>query len=278
MGNTQEWWDDFWKKQSSPHLFINEKDGTWYDLVWKASLEHWHDLFGRLAPGKNMLECGCGSARVSQYMARQGYKCTLLDSSEKAISLAKNSFESLALDGRFMIGDINQLCLGDEQFDVVFSGGVLEFFDDVQKPINEMVRVLKPGGIFSANIVPNKFSIQTLADIERTVVCSIGNLMKGRYRDVFKRVQQIPPDYNVNSLSLQEYINICKNTGLTSVVGLVTSPFPALALPRFAGRFYAHIMKRLCRQWLKFDQSKSRWTEIWGIAYTIYGIKKASML
>ena len=274
MGNTQGWWDDFWKKQTSPFLSVKENDETWYDLVWKVSFEHWHDLFERLASGKKMLECGCGSARVSQYMARHGYQCTLLDSSEKAINLAKNSFNSLSLDGRFMIGDINQLCFNDEQFDVVFSGGVLEFFADVQKPINEMVRVLKPGGVFSANIVPNKFSIQTIADIERTIVYSIRNLVKGRYRDIFKRVQQIPPDYNVNSFSLEDYVNICQKTGLTPVVGLVTSPFPALALPRFAKRLYAQIMKKLLRQWRKFDQSESRWTEIWGIAYTVYGIKK----
>jgi ubiquinone/menaquinone biosynthesis C-methylase UbiE len=274
MVNTQEWWDDFWIKQPPTVISIKENDETWYDLVWKVSLDYWHDLFEKLAPGKKMLECGCGSARISQYMAQHGYQCTLLDYSEKALMLAKSNFDSLSLDGQFVIGDMSRLSFRDEQFDVVFSGGVLEFFPDVQRPINEMVRVLRPGGVFSANMVPKKFSIQTIADIERTLAHSVRNLMRGRFEDIFKRVQHIPVNYNVNSVTLQDYIGFCEKAQLRPVVGLVTSPFPDVALPRFAKRLYAHVMKKLLKQWRKFNESKSRWTEVWGITYTIYGIKK----
>ena len=273
MGDNQKWWDEFWAQQTSNVISAKDNDETWYDLVWKEVFDYWYDLFKELAPGKRMLECGCGSARISRYMAQHGYQCTLLDYSKKALSLAKSNFDSLSLDGQFIIGDMNQLCFPDEQFDVVYSGGVLEFFADVQKPINEMVRVLKPGGVFSSNMVPKKFSIQTIADLERTLAYSFRNLFKGRFRDIFKRVQYIPSDYNVNSMPLQDYIGFCEKAQLRPVVGLVTSPFPDIALPQLGKKLYAGIMKKLLPQWRKFNLSKSRWTEVWGTSYSIYGIK-----
>ena len=274
MGDSQQWWDEFWTRETSNSRAAGGTDETWYDLVWKVGLEFWHDLFEELAPGRKMLECGCGSARISRYMAHHGYQCTLIDYSEKALYIGKNGFDSLCLDGRFVIGDINHLCFPDGYFDIVFSGGVLEFFDDIQKPVDEMVRVLKPGGVFAANMVPRKFSIQTIADFERTLAYSFRNLVRGRFGDVFKRVQYVPPNYNVNSMSLQDYIDSCTQAQLEPVVGLVTSPFPELALPQMGKRLYARIMKRLLPQWRKFNLSKSHWTEIWGATYTVYGIKK----
>lgn len=274
MANTQKWWDDFWDKQSFPIASGEDTNETWHDLVWKVCFEYWEDIFKSLAPGKKMLECGCGSARVSQYMVKRGYQCTLLDYSESALSLAKKKFEALSLSGTFVAGDINHLCFSDGQFDVVYSGGVLEFFEDVQTPINEMVRVLRPGGIFAANMVPCKFSIQTIADFERTLAYSLRSLARGRFREAFKRVRQIHPDYKVNSLRLHDYVDICERAGLTSVTGLVATPFPALALPSLGKKIYAGIMKKFIKQWRAFNNSKSPWTEVWGITYTIYGIKK----
>lgn len=273
MSNTHKWWDDFWTKQAPAIAAFSDNQETWDYLVWKVVFEYWHDIFERHAPGLKMLECGCGSGKISQYMAKHGYQCTLLDYSEQAIQLAKFSFSSLSLDGTFFVGDMSQLCFRDGQFDIVFSGGVLEFFPDVQRPINEMVRVLKPGGIFSANMVPKKFSIQTIADIEQTLALSIRNLTRGRLKEAFKMVHSIPTDYCVSSLQLKDYVAICKKAGLENVVGLCTSPFPNLALPRFAAERYACFIRLLIPQWKKFNESTNRWKEIWGITYTIYGTK-----
>src|SRR3990172_5557889 len=41
-------------------------------------------------------------------------------------------------------------------FDIVFCVVLLELFEDVQSVVNEMVRVLKPGGIFFACIAPGR--------------------------------------------------------------------------------------------------------------------------
>ena len=274
MGDRQQWWNEFWKKQTFDLPIDGNAGETWYDLVWKVNFEFWHDLFDRMAPGKNMLECGCGRARVSQFMTYKGYKCTLLDYSENALELGRKGFNSQNLDGRFVIGDINHLCFPDECFDIIFSGGVLEFFDDIRQPVDEMVRVLKPGGIFAANMVPRKFSIQTIADFERSLAYSCRNLVKGRFGEVLKRVLSVPPNYGVNSLRLKDYINVCRQAQLEPVVGMVASPFPELALPQTGKRLYGRILQRLLPLWRKFNLSTNRWTEIWGITYTLYGVKK----
>jgi len=274
MPNSQKWWDDFWTNQAHLRSVDRETHETWYDLVWKAGFEYWEDIFETHAPGRSMLECGCGSGKISRYFAQKDYRCTLLDYSGQGLAVAKNHFRELSLTGTFVIGDIRRLCFPDEKFDIVFSGGVLEFFPDAEPAIREMVRVLKPGGVFAANMVPNKFSIQTIADIERTIAYAVRNLIGGRLREVFKMVRHIPASYNVQHVPLREYIRFCENAGLTSVHGTVTSPFPELALPGFGKDFYARMMKKLVPQRKRFDQSKSRWTEIWGITYSIYGIKK----
>jgi len=272
--NDQRWWDEFWARQSVPPATRNATPDTWYDLVWHVTFEYWYECFGKHAPGKRMLECGCGSARVSQYMAQRGYQCTLLDNSEQALSIVRRNFEALSLDGEFVLGDITNICFGAGEFDVVYSGGVLEFQDDLGCAVKEMVRVLKPGGVFAANVVPPKFSIQSIADIERTVAYSLRNLMKGNFRDAFKRVRQIPSDYQVKTWSLNDYVRACKEAGLTAVEDFVTTPFPALALPKAAHKLYARAMKALLPQWRRFNESRSRWSELWGIGYAIYGIKR----
>lgn len=273
MNDKSDWWDNFWAKQAQSSVDLNGNCETWYDLVWNETLNHWYSLFEKFTPGREMLECGCGSAKVSQYMAQRGYRCTLLDYSEQAIANAKSKFVSQSLYGNFVVGDINNMHFKDEQFDVVFSGGVLEFFEDIERPVSEMVRVLKPGGIFAADIVPRKFSVQTIADLERTFVYSTRNLLKGRFKDVFRRIRTVPLSYHVNSLSLEDYIDVCKKAGLTSVVGLVTRPFPEISLPHFAKRYYARTMRMFMKQWRSFNESNSFLTKIWGITYTVYGIK-----
>lgn len=274
MHDSQKWWDEFWAKSAPSRTPDRIFRDTWYDLVWRASYEYWEDVFETHAPGRSMLECGCGSAKISSHFARKGYRNTLLDYSSEGIAVARKHFRELSLDGSYVIGDIRRLCFPDGKFDIVFSGGVLEFFPDAEDAIREMVRVLKPGGVFAANMVPDKFSIQTIADLERTIANSARNLFRGRFREVFKMVRHIPVDYNVQRTSLGEYVRFCENAGLVSVCGAVTSPFPELSLPDFGKEFYFRMMKKMIPQWKSFNRSRSRWTEIWGIAYSIHGIKK----
>lgn len=269
--NKQQWWDNFWSERSPSSGVKNGKAESWTGLVWQVGLEELNELIPRLAAGKKMLECGCGQATVSRYMAIRGYDCTMLDYSNQALTLAKESFTKDSLKGEFVLGDMNSLPFADNEFDLVYTGGVLEFFANIKEPIREIVRVLKPGGLFVVNVVPNKFSCQTLADIERTLVHALKNLLLLRWREVFVRLNHLPP--GVSRATLKVYISALESAGLNKVAGYGVTPFPALSLGRMGERAYVRLMKCLLPQWRRFNRSHSFWSEIWGMAYTVYGTK-----
>ena len=64
-------------------------------------------------------------------------------------------------------GDVRALPFRDGSLSVVLSGGLLEHFRDPAPVINEMARVLRPGGLFYADIVPRKVSLYRWAERER---------------------------------------------------------------------------------------------------------------
>lgn len=271
--NNGQWWDGFWSRQAGEVASVGDLSPSWDQLSWKVNLEMWEEVFAERAPGINLIECGCGSARVSRHFARKGYDCTMLDYSEAGLKMARLGFEKESLEGRFVLGDINKMSFPDNTCDIVFSGGVLEFFPDISKPIAEMVRVLKPGGLFAANIVPRKFSGQTIADWQRTLAHSFRNLAGGKVHEIFKVKRFFPDQYHLNNAKLHDYVACCQRAGLKNVTGLGISPFPALALPRAGARLYARQIESLIPWWRKFNRSRSKWTEVWGMSYAIYGNK-----
>ena len=60
-----------------------------------------------------------------------------------------------------MCGDAFHIPLKDNTADLIVSGGVLEHFNEneINDVVREMVRVLKPDGVFYADIAPKKFSL-----------------------------------------------------------------------------------------------------------------------
>lgn len=271
MSDNTKKWDDFWEQRGGA-LHPVKKVELWTDLVWRVGLEYWRDIFERFSSGKEVLECGCGSARLSQYMSLNGFSCTMLDNSEKGVELAKQNFINTGLQGKFLVGDVNNLKFEDGTFDIVYSGGLIHHFESIDKPISEMVRVLKPGGLFSATVITNKFSCQTIGNFEQRAAYFMCGLLKLNLTEVKDSLIKKQGFY-VNSISLNEYIRSCGSAGLSQVVGLAASPFPYLSLPMFGQKMYAKLMKRMIKLWQKFDVSTAKWTEIWGAVYNVYGIK-----
>jgi ubiquinone/menaquinone biosynthesis C-methylase UbiE len=123
-----------------------------------AFRKHW-ELFRERLGDKNSgkcLEVGCGRGTISSYFASAGYDCTLLDYSAEALDLARAIFGKAGWPAKFIRGDANALPFKDGSFDVVVSIGLLEHFENVEKPLREQWRVLKPGGTCLAYIVPER--------------------------------------------------------------------------------------------------------------------------
>jgi SAM-dependent methyltransferase len=107
------------------------------------------------------VEIGCGSGHMAAVMAAEGYDVVLVDYSPAAIQCAKNSWRSLPGRERksYVVGDALELPFQDNTVAAVISCGLLEHFGNPLAPIREMARVLKPGGLFYADICPRKISL-----------------------------------------------------------------------------------------------------------------------
>ena len=91
-----------------------------------------------------ILEAGCGPGHFVKYLCEKGYKVIGVEINKEVV-LQCNLLEP-DIDVRF--GDVSNLKFNDNYFDGVMSLGVIEhFLHGPEKALNEMFRVLKPGGI-----------------------------------------------------------------------------------------------------------------------------------
>lgn len=96
---------------------------------------------------KIVLDVGCGSGRFSEIISRWGGRVVALDYSE-AVDEARKNLKTLGdKNGVFIQGDALNLPFSDNTFDAVFSIGVLQHTANPIKGLEEMCRVLKPGGL-----------------------------------------------------------------------------------------------------------------------------------
>ncbi|GAB6265199.1 MAG: hypothetical protein STSR0001_06440 [Methanothrix sp.] len=116
--------------------------------------------------GKKLLNIGCGSHLISDiYFAMMGANVTSIDVDGNAIGIAEKKLSILnkkdPLDIRVLLEDGRMLPFSDGTFDVVVSFSAIEHmenFSDRIKAVEEMARVLKPGG-YSAITGPNLLNL-----------------------------------------------------------------------------------------------------------------------
>jgi ubiquinone/menaquinone biosynthesis C-methylase UbiE len=103
-----------------------------------------------------VLDIGCGPAVVGNLFRGTRVEYYGVDLSEAMIDVCRESFGKDP-QFAFSIQEIEMLGFADASFDVVLCLGVLEYVLDEPAAIREVVRVMKPGGIFIATML-NKAS------------------------------------------------------------------------------------------------------------------------
>lgn len=98
------------------------------------------------AGGLRVLDIGCGNGYVLYQYARHGAKVTGLDLTKMAVELSRKRFAVGGMSGEFLEVDGNNLPFPDDHFDIVCSMGVLHHISNPRPIVQEMFRVLRPGG------------------------------------------------------------------------------------------------------------------------------------
>ena len=96
--------------------------------------------------GERVLEVGCGIGTDLVRFAKGGAIVTGIDLAQASIDLAKQNFELNGVSGQLSTMNGEALQFEEWSFDVVYAHGVLQYTDDTRKMVDEIRRVLRPGG------------------------------------------------------------------------------------------------------------------------------------
>lgn len=109
--------------------------------------------FERLIPfdnlkGKRVLEIGCGLGLHVKLLSEAGASVTAIDLTPKAVELTQKRLSLRGLPANVQIMDAEQMEFRDQEFDFIWSWGVIHHSAYPERIIRNAYRVLKPSGEF----------------------------------------------------------------------------------------------------------------------------------
>lgn len=110
--------------------------------------------FAAVAAGQRVLDVACGTGVVTITAARAGAKASGLDLTPKLLERARENAAVAGVDVDFIEGDAEALPYPDVSFDVVLSQYGHIFAPRPAVAVQEMLRVLKPGGTVAFSTWP----------------------------------------------------------------------------------------------------------------------------
>lgn len=151
--------------------------GTWAATAAKYSREYFEQIEAeryRLEPeihafaqftrahGQRVLEVGVGAGTDFLQWVRAGANAVGIDLTREAIDNVSRRLRVYGLSADVRQADCEQLPFPDNTFDLAYSWGVIHHSPDTLGALDEIVRVLRPGGVGKI-MVYNRHSIRALA-------------------------------------------------------------------------------------------------------------------
>ena len=96
--------------------------------------------------GKDVLEIGCGTGVHARILAAAGARLTAIDLTPTAVELTRRRLDLAGLDATVLEADAEALDFPDASFDFVWSWGVIHHSRSTERVVEEIARVLRPGG------------------------------------------------------------------------------------------------------------------------------------
>lgn len=154
---------DFWQNAScGEKVFLHsfDREGFENQAAERYRLEPYIPDFARFADWKTkrVLEIGVGLGADHQRFVESGAKTTGIDLTPRSIELTEQRLATFRIHSDLQVADAENLALPSDEFDLVYSWGVIHHSPDPERVIRQIYRVLKPGGIARVMIY-NKWSL-----------------------------------------------------------------------------------------------------------------------
>jgi ubiquinone/menaquinone biosynthesis C-methylase UbiE len=121
-----------------------------YDWLWRHYIDQTLPVLevgATIQPGEQVLDVGCGTGAFEERLLADEAPPTIvgIDLSARMLRRARTKLAD-APQVTFQQADVHDLPFADARFDVVVSASTFHYFDDPDRALAEMARVLRPGG------------------------------------------------------------------------------------------------------------------------------------
>jgi len=181
--------------------------------------------------GDSVLDLGSGAGNdcfVARALVGETGKVTGLDFTDEMIEKARNNNRKLGYTNvEFIKGDIENMPVPDNSYDVVISNCVLNLVPDKQKAFDEIYRVLKKDGHFCVSdiVLEGKLPLKLQEVAELYAGCVSGAMQKSEYLNVIKssgfkdiqikaEMKNIFPDDLILEYITPEELTLFKKSGI----------------------------------------------------------------
>jgi len=192
--------------------------------------------FANIKAGDSVLDLGSGAGNdcfVARTLVGETGKITGIDFTDAMTEKARVNNAKLGYTNvKFIRGDIEEMPLADNQFDIIVSNCVLNLVPDKEKAFSEMYRVLKPEGHFCVSdvVIKGVLPVKLRKDAEMYAGCVSGAsnlddylaiITKEGFKDIVihkEKVISIPENILANYLTKEEIESFTKvGSGIFSI-------------------------------------------------------------
>ena len=114
--------------------------------------------------GRKTLEIGTGVGTDARIIIGKGADYTGINIDQGSVELTRKALDEFMLAGKVERCDATAMKYDDESFDIVYSFGAMPCIPDLDKAMDEIYRVLKPGGLVMG-LLYNRSSINYHVEI-----------------------------------------------------------------------------------------------------------------
>lgn len=236
--STDLYWEEIYKRE------------TVYAAIYRQRLQAALRLVDRLTfePRSAALEVGCGPGFGTVALAQRGFSVHAIDTVPKMVRrmLEREIDEGAGSKVKGCVSDVHALPFVDSTFDLVLVIGVTEWLASLEKPFDEIARVLKPGGhvVVSAD---NAWALHCVLDpMQNPLVVP----MKRALGALIRRLRHSKPNLRTRSYSIRKFDSALRRAGLRKVDGVTVgfgpfSFFNRKLIPDTIGLSLHHRLQKL---------------------------------